>query len=112
MRSRIGFKEPYKVCGAERGPDLPEKVSVDESFQAPANVARGKTGPNHIGEIAGYVIENARMDIRIVSKRQIGDTRSYTGAHNPDLPVALFLEPLNNLSHFQNCLPGRMKGAS
>src|SRR5947208_238495 len=62
--------EPIEVTrGADYGPVPPEIVLTHMTLKTLPDILRGQTGPDHVREVHGDVIEDSGADPRIVRRR-------------------------------------------
>src|SRR5690606_262374 len=83
-----------------------ERHVVAETF---ANMIRRKPSPNDVRHITRNVVENRRIDIRVMYKGQKSDARTDAGADDADLFVTLFFQPPNGRTRVQNRLAYRLQ---
>src|ERR1700756_5637914 len=70
-------------------------------------MARGLARPDHVAEVSGRMVEGIHLQARVMRTGDKRVARSETGAENPELRIALCLQPVDGGADIGNPLARR-----
>src|SRR4029077_18476780 len=92
-----------------RQPQPAQSVEIDSGFHALANVPRSLPMPDHISEIGRRVIESINPNPRVVGAGNKSVTGTEARADQPELAIALLLQPVETTTNIDHALANRVQ---
>src|SRR5919112_5266507 len=105
-RAAAQGREPPDVAHRADGqPDLAQLFDRERAPDPGAHVPRRDAAPDHVGDVAGDVVEDARVDALVVDEGEEGGARADARPHRADALVPLGVEPRDGRARVDDGLP-------